>query len=146
MGVYTRYKRGPEGFRALVELLESTPKARRDRMVEVGMEEDPTFTERALEYILTFEDILKMDDMELAEVVTAAPPRMTAYAIQSLGPDVVQRAVRCAKPNVAAEIREYLDSPKVTAREIGGAQLKLVTVARSLERRGILKTKRIPLD
>ncbi len=46
MGVYSRFKKSAHGFRKLVELLETTPAARRKKMVEVGMLKDPDYTER----------------------------------------------------------------------------------------------------
>ena len=51
MGVYTRFKRNPDGLRQLVELLESTPSSRRQKMIDVGMQEDPDYTKQALQYV-----------------------------------------------------------------------------------------------
>ena len=68
MSVYARFKRSPEGFRKLVELLESTPPSRRQKMIDVGMEEDAEYTNRALQYVMNFDDIIKLPDTELAEV------------------------------------------------------------------------------
>ena len=85
MSVYSRYKRDPDGFRKLVELLETTPKERRERMIEVGKKEDYDYTEKALSYLMTFKDILEMKDEELAEVLVKAPPRMIAISIKCGG-------------------------------------------------------------
>lgn len=143
MGVYTRYKRDPEGFRRLVELLESTPKSRRQKMIDVGMVEDPDYTLKALDYLMGFEDILKLPDMELAELLAKAPPKMTGYAIHGMAKEILDRFVKNSKPQIAAEIRDYAEV-KVGPTEMGGAQLKLITVARELEKRGFIKTKKIP--
>lgn len=143
MGVYTRFKRSPEGFRALVELLESTPASRRQKMIDVGMQEDPEYTRKAMEYVLTFEDITVLPDLELAEVMAKAPSRMTAYALSSAPEEVKMRFIQNAPPMIAAEIRDYL-SIKVGPREIGGAQLKLVAIARELEKKGFVRVKKIP--
>lgn len=143
MGVYTRYKKDPEGFRTLVELLESTPKDKRQRMIDVGMEEDPEYTRKALSYMFSFDDLCNLPDMELAEVVAAAPPRMTANSLKNSDPEVRERFMKNAIPKVAAQIREF-DDEKAELREIGAARLKLITVARSLERQGKIKSKQIP--
>lgn len=145
MGVYSRYKRDSGGFRKLVELLETTPSVRRQKMIDIGMEEDPDYTQQAMEYMMNFHDVLKMEDMELAEIMAKAPPRMIAYAILEQPQDVQERFLRCSKPHVASEVKDYL-GVKVTAREIGGAQLKLVSTARELEKAGKIKTKRIPVS
>ena len=147
MGVYARYKRDPDGFRKLVELLESTPKERRQKMIDVGMAEDPDYTQKALSYMMSFQDILTLPDTELAEVVTKAPPQMTAFAISKLDETVKDKFVRCAqiKPQVMAAIRDYMEAD-VSIHQIGGAQLKLVMTARELERAGLVRTKKIPIN
>lgn len=143
MGVYSRYKKDPEGFRALVELLEATPKEKRQRMIDVGMEEDPEYTRKAMSFAYSFEDICNLPDMELAEVVAASPPRMTANAVKNSPPEIKQKFMKNAIPKIAAQIREFEDeSPEL--REIGAARLKLITVARSLEKQGRIRTKAIP--
>jgi flagellar motor switch protein FliG len=144
MSVYARFKRSPEGFRKLVELLETTPIARRQKMIDVGMEEDAEYTKKALEYVMDFQDILNLPDMELAEVCAKAPPRMLAYAISQSTADIKERFLRCSKPKVGSEIRDYMEV-KIGLREIGGAQLKVVESARELERNGFVRTKKIPL-
>jgi flagellar motor switch protein FliG len=143
MGVYSRFKKSPDGFRQLVELLESTPMSRRQKMIDVGMAEDPEYTQKAMEYILTFEDILKLPDGELAEVCNAAQGRTVAMAIAQLPPETKDRFLKCCKPPKAAEIRDF-GGTQVQLREIGGAQLKLVEVTRQMEKKGYVKTKRIP--
>ena len=69
MSVYARFKRTQEGFRSLIELLETTPMSRRQKMIDVGMAEDPVYTEKALSYVLTFEDVIQLPDLELAELI-----------------------------------------------------------------------------
>jgi flagellar motor switch protein FliG len=144
MGVYTRFKRSPEGFRALVELLETTPLERRQKMIDVGMAEDADFTRRALELVMTFEDITRMSDSELAELVAAAPPRITACAISNADEEIQTRFLRCSKAKVLAGIREAMQT-KVSLKEIGGARLKLIEHARKLEKQGFIRVKKIPV-
>jgi flagellar motor switch protein FliG len=142
MGVYTRFKRGPEGFRALVELLESTPVSRRQKMIDVGMAEDPDFTNRALQYMFTFEDIIQLSDLELAEIVAEASPRFVAQAIGPLAPEVKERFLKNAKAPRAIEIRDFMEG-QVSLATVGAAQLKLVEITRKLEKRGLIRTKHI---
>lgn len=145
MGIYTRYKKQPGGFRMLVELLESTPSVRRQKMVDAGMKEDPDYTHTALSYVLTFQDVLDMPDNELAEVLSLSPVRMVGYAVAKAPQETKDRFLKCCKPQMMAEVKDYMEA-KVTDREIGGAQLKLVESARQAEKRGHIKTKRIPLS
>lgn len=144
MSVFARYKRSPEGFRSLVELWEATPADRRQKMIEVGRAEDAAYTERVLKYVITFEDVLALPDMELAEVLAATPPRMLGIAVSRAPEAVKERFLKNAKPQVAAEVRDCM-AMNVGPREIGGAQLKVVEKTRELERRGVVNLKKIPL-
>lgn len=144
MSVYARFKRNQDGFRQLVELWETTPIERRRRMIEVGRAEDAAFTEKALQYVMTFEDVLALKDMELAELLAITPSRMTGLAIAMSSEEIQTRFLKNAKPQLAAEIRDFM-SMKIGLREVGGAQLKLVEKTRELERKGLIKTKKIPL-
>lgn len=143
MGVYSRYKREPDGFRKLVELLESTPLSKRERMIDVGMEEDPEYTQKALSYCISFEDILTISDMELAEITSACPPRMTGLAIAGLSQEIKDRFLKNTMPKFVQDIRDAMEE-KAPLREVGGAKLKLITTARSLEHKGFIKLKQIP--
>ena len=143
MSVYARFKKNPDGLRALVELLESTPASRRQRMIEVGMEEDPAYTERALSFMMTFEDILTLPDLELAEVLAQAPPKMSAYAVALAPEETKIRFLKNAIPKVMAQIKDSLID-KVGPREVGGAQMKLIETARKLEKQGFVRAKKIP--
>ncbi|MGK5085002.1 FliG C-terminal domain-containing protein [Bdellovibrionota bacterium FG-1] len=145
MNVYARYKRDPQGFRNLVELLESTPLIRRQKMIDVGMQEDPEFTEKAMSFMLNFEDVMNLPDMELAEVVSTAPPRITGMAISRADDAVKKRFLKNALPKIGGDLKEYMQV-EVTLREVGGAQLKLIQVTRKLEKQGYVKTKKIPLQ
>jgi len=143
MGVYARFKRDDDGFRKLVELLETTPMSRRQKMIDVGMQEDADYTRKALEYVMTFEDITQLPDSELAEVCAKAPPKMLAYALSHQKPEVVERFLRCSPPHTATEVRDLIDV-KVGPREITGAEIKIVETARDLERKGFVRVKKIP--
>jgi flagellar motor switch protein FliG len=144
MGVYTRFKRNPDGLRQLVELLESTPMSRRQKMIDVGMQEDAEYTQKALQYVLTFEDVIKLPDLELAEVLAETPGRFTAYAIHAASEEIKNRFISKSAPRVAAEIKEFIEMPNVTPAQIGGGQMKMIETTRKLEKRGLIKTKRVP--
>jgi flagellar motor switch protein FliG len=144
MGVYTRFKRNPEGLRQLVELLESTPTSRRQKMIDVGMQEDAEYTKKALQYLMTFEDVMKLPDMELSEVLSETPARFSGLAIYKASDEIKARFLAKAQPRIASEIKEVLETPNVTISQIGGGQMKMIETTRKLEKRGLIKTKRVP--
>src|SRR6185437_10955459 len=117
MGVFTRFKRDADGFRALVQLWETTPIDRRKRMIEVGMAEDPHFAQEALKYLMTFQDVVDLPDEQLAEVMAEAPPRILGNALHGSKEEIQTRFLRCAKTPRAIEVRDYMDQ-KIGLREI----------------------------
>jgi flagellar motor switch protein FliG len=143
MSMFSRYKRDPNGLRNLVELWESTPRERREKLIAAGMTEDPEYVSRAMQYMMSFEDVLGMNESELAELLGDAHPRTVAAAIAKAPKDTQARFLTSALPRMMGEIRDQLGS-EFELREVGGAQLKLVQAARKLERTGLLKVKRIP--
>jgi flagellar motor switch protein FliG len=146
MGVYTRFKKNPDGFRQLVELWETTPVIRRQKMIEIGMEEDAEYTQKLLQYVIQFEDILNLPRQELASVLSEISGRFIAYAIRTASQEFKDRVLEAAGPAISIEIKEFLDTPNVTSVQIGSAQLKMVELTRKLERRGIVTLKKIPVD
>ena len=145
MGVYTRFKRDHDGFRKLIELIEATPLPRRQKMIDVGMLEDPKYTEEVLKYVLTFGDILNLQNLELAELLSQAPAQFIAYALSDCSQDVKDRFILNCTPQVAAEVREVLNTFSVTKLQIRAGEKKLIELARSMERKGVIKTKCIPI-
>jgi flagellar motor switch protein FliG len=145
MGVYTRYKKDPGGFRKLVELLEVTPKDKRDKMIEIGVQEDAEYTKRALSFCYNFLDILNLPDAELAEVLGISSPRTVAMAFSASGPGMHEKVLKLSPRQSQIEIKDLIEAT-YKPNEVGGAQFKIIEATRQLERRGKVMTKRIPAD
>jgi flagellar motor switch protein FliG len=147
MGV-DRYSRDDEGFRKYVELIESTPTAKRQTFIDSAKAENPQFAEAAEKYMLTFERIVNLPEMEITEVFAAPELKadMIAVAICSVEDAGVKEKLtkhipRTIAPRVHIEMKE---NPKPKAYDIGGARLKIIMAARDLEKRGKLKSMQIP--
>jgi flagellar motor switch protein FliG len=143
MSIYWRYKQSPDGFRKLVELLETTPMSRRQKMIDAGLAEDSRYTHQALQYVMEFKDIVGLPDSELAEVLARAPGRIVAYALSGLDESDRSRFLKCTPPKLMGEVKDFLDANPIST-DISGARYKLITIARDLERKGLVKTKAIP--
>ena len=146
MGVYTRYKKSPTGFRQIVELIETTPMSRRQKMIDVGMSEDPEYTRKVLSFVLSFSDVIHLPDLELAEVLGSVPGQWIGFSIHNQPKEVQDRFMSQSRPKSIAEIKEVLEDSKVTAFQISAAQSKLIQATRALEKKGYVKTKSIPSD
>jgi hypothetical protein len=145
MGAFTRFKKNPEGLRQLVELWESTPLVRRQKMIDMGMDEDPEYTKKALSFVLTFDDIIKLPDLELAEVLAGTPPASVGYAIHVAPPEIRNRFLSKVLLPIGHQIKEILAQSTPNPSMIEAGQIKLVMVARNLERTNVIGTKRIPV-
>ncbi len=143
MGIYSRYKKDQHGFRKLVELLETTPLARRQKMIDAGMAEDPAYTETALRYLMKFEDLYELGPMEMAELVSRVPGKTTGFAIVGLGEDIRKKFLSNMPHAALVDYKENEDV-KPSAGDISIARSKLVLAARELERGGKIKLKAIP--
>lgn len=144
MSIYDRYKKDPDGFRRLVELLETTPMKRRQELIDRGMKEDPSYTKAALDHIITFQDIVGLPEMELTEVIAAMKPKNVAFCIvKEENAQVKERFLACVQKTRVIEVHSYLDMTPA-ATEIGQAKKEAIAAARKLEQSGILNLKRIP--
>ncbi len=145
MSVFSRFKKNPEGLRQLVQLWETTPLVRRQKMIDIGLKEDPEYAKLALSFMLTFVDIVQMPDLELAEVLSEAPSQSVGFAIHQSDKKIKDRFLSKVRLPIGLEIREVLENQSPNASLIEAGQLKLIETARKLERTNVIGTKRIPL-
>jgi flagellar motor switch protein FliG len=144
MSIYARFKKNPEGFRQLVELLESSPLSKRQKMIDAGMREDATYTEKALALMMNFDDVCRLPDMELAELLAAAPALAVGMAVSRSEDSLKQRFLSKSPTKAGSEVKAIFEQADISPAQILGAQMKLITTARKLEKKGYIKTKRIP--
>ena len=141
--MYDRYKRDPDGFRRLVELLETTPLKRRQELVAAGLKEDADYTNAAMDHILTFQVVMALPQMELTEVLAGLKAKSVAHAILGLPEAERERLLACVQRAKVVEVNSYLDTTP-SPIELGQAKKEAIIKARELERSGVLTVKRIP--
>ena len=146
MAIYTRFKKNPDGLRMLVALLESTAPYRREKMIDLGMLEDPEYTERALSYVITFRDILALSDPELTELLSHVPAQVAGTAAHHTDPDIKAKFERCAPGVMRAELHDIFTLEQCTDSHIGVCQLKMIAALRRLEQAGTIRIKKIPAN
>jgi flagellar motor switch protein FliG len=143
-----RYVRDDEGFRKYVELMEEMPTAKRGSMMEAAKKENPFFVETAAKYILTFERITNLPDLELTEVLGAPglKPEVIAVGIVSVtDAEVRTKLLKHIPRNLASPVaQEMKDKPEPKAYDIGAARLQIIKKARELEKKGKLDSVQIP--
>lgn len=143
-----RYLKDEGGFRKYVELMEGMSSAKRKALMDAAKAENRVFVETAEQFIITFDRITKLPDMELTEVLGAAElkPEVIAVAIASVMDAGVREKLlkfipRKLMPAITQELKE---NPEPKPYDIGASRLKLICAARELEKKGMLKSVLIP--
>jgi flagellar motor switch protein FliG len=143
-----RYLKDDDGFRKYVELMESTPTAKRQSLMEAARKENAAFVDAAEKCLLTFDRITRLPEMELAEVLGAndLKPEIVAVAILSV-PDLgLREQLTKSIPRASANniLLELKDRGEPKPAEVGGARLQLIKKARELEKAGKLASVQMP--
>ncbi len=141
-----RYIRDDDGFRKYLELLEGTPTQKRQALLENARAENPVFAAEAEKYLITFEKICRLPELELTEVLGSLKPEHLAVGIASaedagLKEKLVTMVPRDLAPAVGRLLKE---NPTPKPYDVGGARLKWILAARGLEKSGKLKSIHVP--
>lgn len=143
-----RYLKDEHGLRKYVELLESTPTKKRQTLIEASRAENPAFVAAAEKYLLTFDAITRLPDMEVTEVLGASGLKTTVIAIAIASVEdaaAKERLISLIPRNLApAVVQDLKDNPAPKPMDIGGARLQLIKKARELESKGRLESVQIP--
>jgi flagellar motor switch protein FliG len=138
-----RYMKSKDGLREYIIFLEEMIPSKRERFASMAKAENPKFVEEALKYVLTFDRLLSLPDMEITEVFASVAPKMVAYAIRSLPDEKLKHVSSLIPTNKKIEIKSYQDdNPSVQEQNI--ARFACIKQARALEASGLLKSIRIP--
>lgn len=141
-----RYIRDDDGFRKYLELIESTPTQKRAALLESARAENPVFAAEAEKYLITFEKICLLSDLELTEVLGSIKPEFLAIGIASTEDAGIKAKLlgmipRDLSPQVGRLLKE---NPTPKPYDVGGARLKWIQAARALEKAGKLKSIHVP--
>jgi flagellar motor switch protein FliG len=94
------------------------------------------------EPVMTFEDVIRLDDLTLRTVVAAADPQVAILALAGATSDVVERLVKQMKPREADRLRGALSNLGPTRlRDVETSQQSLVNLASRLDADGKIKLR-----
>ncbi len=143
-----RYVKDEHGFRKYVELMETMPTAKRQSMMSAAKAENPLFVETAEKYVITFDRICRLPDMELTELLssTELKPEEIATAVLSLEDEGLKANILKQLPRNRSLLvnNELKDAPPPKPFDIGAARLKFIQQTRELEKAGKLESLQIP--
>jgi flagellar motor switch protein FliG len=134
MSFYTRYKRTSNGVLTLAELWETIPMVKRQKMIDIGMSEDPIYTKQILEQVLTFDEIVNTKDPLLMDILAKAKSSVIANALISCGDKENARFLYLAPNKIKSELKFMMEETKANISEQNGAKLSLIKIARQLQK------------
>lgn len=143
-----RYVKDEKGFRKYVELMETMPTAKRQSMMAAAKSEHPLFVETAEKYVISFDRICRLPDMELTEVLASPQlkPELIATAILSLEDAGLREKMLAQLPRNRLLLvnNELKDAQPPKPFDIGAARLQKIQTTRELEKAGKLESLQIP--
>ena len=143
MSMLARYKKSDSSFLELVKLIESSTDEKRANLMKMVREEDPAFAAKVEARVLVFDDVKKMDEGIIAEVVSRNSPKVLAFLLLSEKDDenfikVVEKSLGKLFSEVKAE-KEALEGLENLAAKRGGMQRKFVAEARKAAEEGVIR-------
>lgn len=135
-----RYKKVQDGVMKMVLLLESSPLSKQKKILEVGLKEDPAFMNNVLTDIITWDDVVTLDGLQLGELLFAAKANVIAIALYGQPKELVEKFLKACKQDKMGLVKDGIEYPKSTEPAvINTARMELMKNYRAL-----VVTKKIP--
>ena len=125
------------GIASIVKMLNLADRSTEKEIIEALENEDPELSEEIKKRMFTLEDIVSLQDTDVAKVLRAADSTMLATALESIDSDVRDKIFRCLPERSIAVLKEKMEkSPSSGFSEIETARREIVALIRTLEERG----------
>jgi flagellar motor switch protein FliG len=142
MSMLSRYKK-KGGFEQLLTLIETCAPAKREQLIKVIQNEDPSWASLLKTKTLTMEKVLGWKAETIGEVVNEMPDRILASALQGLDEQQFSRATATMTHSKRGMIERMMAETKSTPGEIETARMKILVRVREMERDRRLDLKMI---
>lgn len=145
MSVLDRYKK-PGGFVQLLTLLETCGPQKKEKFLQMILEENPAWYDSLKQRLLSLERILAWPNEFLTEVTTRALPITLAAISKSLPEQQNKRLFHGLSHSQFAKVREISENKQFTPAEISSSIEKLLGDTRGLMQQGIIKVEKFDAD
>lgn len=137
-----RYKK-KGGFAQLLQLLETSPVAKREQFLTLIAGESPAWEEALRKKMLTINRIYSWDSKYLVEVFSRVPPLTLASALKGNPADQVENLLSCLPPISRRKIVDLMEDTNVTAAEQSTSIAKLLSEVRGFISMGIVRLDKV---
>ena len=129
------------GIRAVAELLNRLERSISVAVLEAVEEESPDLAVSIRNLMFVFEDLGKVEDTSLREVIQRVDRKVLPLALKGASQEIQNRFFSNMSKRAADMVREEMEvSGAIRLREVELAQGEVVAVARKLEEEGLLTT------
>jgi hypothetical protein len=145
MGMLDRYKK-KGGFFQLLQLLETSPSAKREQFLGLIAAESPAWEEALRSRILTVTRIYSWDPQYLAEIFSRVPTQTAGYALHGSPQEHIDK-VLAGLPSISKrKITDVIAEVNPSPAEKSTCLARILTEVRSYISLGILRLEKVDPD
>ena len=135
MGTISTQKIG--GVEPLAEMLNQIDKATEEQILDNLEERDPDLAEQIRQLMFVFDDLVKIDDRGIQELIKAVPNDKWKVALKTASESVKDLVFKNMSERAAEMLAEDMDSmAAVKLSDVESIQFEIVSIARKLEEEG----------
>ena len=145
MGMLDRYKK-KGGFYQLLQLLETSPLAKRDQFLALIAGESPAWEEALRCRILTINRIYGWDPQYLAEIFSRVPTQTSGYALHGSPQEHIDKVLSGLPSISKRKITDVIAEVNPTVAEKSTCVARILTEVRGYINQGILRLEKVDPD
>lgn len=142
MGMLDRYKK-KGGFFQLLQLLETSPTAKREQFLGLIAAESPAWEDALRKRILTINRVYSWDSQYLVEVFSRVPPLTLANAMHGNPSEQVEQLLSCLPPISRRKIGDLMAESNPNPAEKATCIAKLLSEVRGYISQGIIRLEKV---
>ncbi|WP_291516607.1 FliG C-terminal domain-containing protein [Bdellovibrio sp. ArHS] len=137
-----RYKK-KGGFYQLLQLLETSPAAKREQFLSLIAGESPAWEEALRKRILTITRVYSWDGQYLVEIFSRVQPLTLANAMHGNPPEQVEQLLGCLPPISKRKITDLMAESNPTPAEKSTCISRMLSDVRGFISQGIIRLEKI---
>ena len=125
------------GVEPLAEMLNLIDKATEEQILDNLEERDPDLAEQIRQLMFTFDDLVKIDDRGIQELIKGVPNDKWKVALKTSSEAVKELVFKNMSERASKMLSEDMDAmPAVKLSDVESSQFEIVQIARKLEEEG----------
>jgi flagellar motor switch protein FliG len=129
-----RFKKTLYGLIEFATIVEQAGPKQRKKIIDQVRKIDPEFLEEAMRKVVFFDELVFLDEGVLSEILSKTSPRVLAYAIKKLAPELKKQFLQhLSYVGMKQTLDEEEQIVRATDEFIHGAQKQILKIGRELE-------------